>query len=90
MPATRHDADRAQALGEGGGTEFANTYAAYENLPAHERKRYDGLRVVHSFEAAQRKVNPDPSEEELAELAQWCPATRARWSGSAATGGARW
>jgi len=51
---------------EGGGTEFANTYAAYENLSAHERKRYEGLRVVHSFEAAQRRVNPDPSEEELA------------------------
>ncbi len=51
---------------EGGGTEFANTYAAYENLPAHERKRYDELRVVHSFEAAQRKVNPDPTDEELA------------------------
>lgn len=51
---------------EGGGTEFANTYAAYENLPAHERKRYDGLRVVHSFEAAQRKVNPNATDEELA------------------------
>lgn len=51
---------------EGGGTEFANTYAAYENLPVHERKRYEGLRVVHSFEAAQLKVKPDPSEEELA------------------------
>ena len=51
---------------EGGGTEFANTYAAYDNLPVAERKRYDGLRVVHSFEAAQRKVNPDPSEKELA------------------------
>jgi len=51
---------------EGGGTEFANTYAAYENLPAHARKRYDGLRVVHSFESAQRKVNPDVTAEELA------------------------
>jgi alpha-ketoglutarate-dependent taurine dioxygenase len=51
---------------DGGGTEFASTYAAYANLPAHERKRYQGLRVVHSFEAAQRKVNPDPTEEELA------------------------
>lgn len=49
----------------GGGTEFANTYAAYENLPEHERKRYHGLRVVHSFEAAQRLVNPEPSEKEL-------------------------
>lgn len=53
---------------EGGGTEFANTYAAYENLPAHERKRYDGLRVVHSFAAAQLKVNPTPTD---AELASW-------------------
>jgi alpha-ketoglutarate-dependent taurine dioxygenase len=51
---------------EGGGTEFANTYAAYQGLPTHERKRYEGLRVVHSFEAAQLKVNPHPSEEELA------------------------
>lgn len=52
----------------GGGTEFANTYAAYENLPEHERKRYDGLRVVHSFEAAQRLVDPDPSEKQLRAL----------------------
>ena len=51
---------------EGGGTEFANTYAAYENLPEHERKRYEGLRVVHSFAAAQLRVNPEPTDEELA------------------------
>ena len=50
----------------GGGTEFANTYAAYENLPEHERKRYEGLRVVHSFEAAQRLANPEPTDKELA------------------------
>jgi alpha-ketoglutarate-dependent taurine dioxygenase len=50
----------------GGGTEFASTYAAYESLPEHDRKRYDGLRVVHSFEAAQRLVDPNPSDELLA------------------------
>jgi alpha-ketoglutarate-dependent taurine dioxygenase len=50
----------------GGGTEFANTFAAYENLPEWERKRYADLRVVHSFEASQRLVNPDPSAKELA------------------------
>jgi len=50
----------------GGQTEFASTYAAYENLPEGERKRIDGLRVVHTFEAAQRKVVPDPSQKELA------------------------
>lgn len=50
----------------GGGTEFANTYVAYDNLPAHERKRYEGLRVLHSFEAAQRSVYPDPTDEQVA------------------------
>lgn len=50
----------------GGGTEFASTYAAYENLPDAERKRYEGLRVVHSFEASQRLVNPDPTDEQVA------------------------
>lgn len=50
----------------GGGTEFASTYAAYENLPEHDRKRYEDLRVVHSFEASQRLVHPDPSEQLVA------------------------
>jgi alpha-ketoglutarate-dependent taurine dioxygenase len=49
----------------GGGTEFASTYAAYENLPEPERKRYEGLRVVHSFEASQRLVKAEPSEAEV-------------------------
>jgi alpha-ketoglutarate-dependent taurine dioxygenase len=49
----------------GGGTEFASTYAAYENLPEGDRKRYDGLRVVHSFEASQRLANPNPTEEQV-------------------------
>lgn len=52
----------------GGGTEFASTYAAYENLSDADRKRYDDLRVVHSFEASQRKVKPDPAD---AEVAMW-------------------
>jgi alpha-ketoglutarate-dependent taurine dioxygenase len=50
----------------GGGTEFSSTYAAYENLPEQDRKRYEGLRVVHSLEAAQRLVHPDPTEEQVA------------------------
>ena len=40
----------------GGGTEFANTYAAYDSLPERQRQRYECLRVVHSFEATQRGV----------------------------------
>ena len=52
----------------GGETEFASTYAAYESLPADEQARFDAVRVVHSLEASQRLVNPDPSPEEVA---QW-------------------
>lgn len=51
---------------DGGGTEFANTHVAYENLPRHEQKRYEALRVVHSFAAAQLRVNPTPTDDELA------------------------
>jgi hypothetical protein len=50
----------------GGQTEFASTYAAYENLPDGEKKRIDNLRVVHSFEAAQRNVITEPTEKDLA------------------------
>jgi alpha-ketoglutarate-dependent taurine dioxygenase len=52
----------------GGQTEFANTYAAYEDLPETEKKSFEKLRVVHAFENAQRMVNPEPS---YAELQMW-------------------
>jgi alpha-ketoglutarate-dependent taurine dioxygenase len=55
---------REIALG-GGDTEFASTYAAYEDLSEEDKKRFDRIRVVHSLEAAQRLVRPDPSPEEL-------------------------
>ena len=51
---------------EGGETEFASTYAAYDDLDDEERTRCEGLRVLHSFEASQRLVHPDPTPEELA------------------------
>jgi len=50
----------------GGETEFSSTYAAYEDLPEPDQQRYLEVRVVHTFEAAQRLANPDPSEKELA------------------------
>ncbi len=50
----------------GGETEFASTYAAYDDLTAEEKERYGCLRVLHTFESSQRLVNPDPSPEELA------------------------
>ena len=50
----------------GGETEFASSYQAYESLSAEEQALAESTRVVHSFEAAQRLINDDPSPEELA------------------------
>ena len=51
---------------QGGETEFASTYAAYDDLDDDEQERLDSLRVVHSLEASQRLVTPDPTPEQLA------------------------
>jgi alpha-ketoglutarate-dependent taurine dioxygenase len=57
----------AHAVAETGGeTEFANAYAAYEDLSDEEKERFEGLRVVHTVEASMRLVNNEPSAEELA------------------------
>jgi len=50
----------------GGETEFANTYAAWDDLPAAEKARLETLRVVHSVENGMRTVTADPTEEQLA------------------------
>ena len=55
-----------QVAESGGETEFANSYAAYDALTDAEKERYGSLRVVHSLEASQRRVTPDPSPEVLA------------------------
>jgi alpha-ketoglutarate-dependent taurine dioxygenase len=52
----------------GGQTEFSNTYAAYDDLPQSEKTTLEKLKVVHSFEVAQRYVKPEPS---YAELQDW-------------------
>ncbi|MCK9903220.1 taurine catabolism dioxygenase TauD [Parafrankia colletiae] len=57
-----------QVSDEGGDTEFANTYAAYDALPADEKEQFARLRVVHSFAASQALAEPDAS-----------PKTRASW-----------
>ena len=51
--------------GEGGGTEFASTYQAYDDLSDDELEHLSSIRVVHTIEAAQRTFNPDPSPEEV-------------------------
>jgi alpha-ketoglutarate-dependent taurine dioxygenase len=50
----------------GGQTEFCNTYAAYDDLPADRRAYYESLRVVHSLEASNRATNPNPTPEDEA------------------------
>jgi alpha-ketoglutarate-dependent sulfate ester dioxygenase len=50
---------------EDGGTEFASTYAAYDDLTEEEKKRFAGVRVHHSIYASQRRrlKNPTPEQE---------------------------
>lgn len=50
---------------EGGDTEFANTYAAWDDLPSSEQKALEGLRVQHSFVNSQLYVNPEPTHAEM-------------------------
>jgi len=50
----------------GGETEFASTYAAYDDLTDEEKERFAAIRVVHSLEATQRLVNPNPTPDEVA------------------------
>jgi len=53
---------------EGGQTEFANTYAAYDDLSDDKKRLAEGLRVIHSQEYIQRALHPNPTE---AQLARW-------------------
>lgn len=53
---------------EGGDTQFSNTYAAWDDLPEQEKEELEKLQVVHSFEASQRYVNPEP---DYATLQSW-------------------
>lgn len=55
-----------QVAESGGETEFANSYAAYEAFSDEEKERFGALRVVHSLEASQRRITPDPSPELVA------------------------
>jgi alpha-ketoglutarate-dependent taurine dioxygenase len=59
----------------GGQTEFANTYAAYDELPEAEKKAIDKLKVVHTIETVQLLVNPTPTDEERAGWRRYVPKT---------------
>ena len=45
-----------------GNTEVANTYAAFQDLPKDEQTRLEGLKVVHTMAASQRRTYPDATE----------------------------
>jgi alpha-ketoglutarate-dependent taurine dioxygenase len=80
----------AHAVAESGGeTEFASTYAAYDDLSDGEKERYLSLRVVHTIEASQRLVNSDPSPEEVA-IWRSRPSKEHPWCGRTNRAGARW
>jgi len=51
---------------EDGGTEFASTYAAYDDLSDDQKDGFAGLRVLHDHEAHQRRLNPHPTAEQEA------------------------
>lgn len=59
----------------GGQTQFANTYAAYEDLPAAEKASLDGLQIVHRVESSFRESIPDPTGEQLARWRSHAPKT---------------
>jgi len=49
----------------GGQTEFANTYAGYEDLPAPQKKDVEKLRVIHTIESIQRRIYPNPTRQQV-------------------------
>ena len=58
---------------EGGDTEFASTYMAYEDLSPAEKERFASLRVHHSLAAGQRDGHESPTAEQLEQWARkWC------------------
>lgn len=50
---------------EGGQTEFANTYAAYDALPDDEKAYLETLQVVHTMQAAMFPAVPDAPVEQM-------------------------
>lgn len=55
LPATRE-----------GNTETANTFTAFQDMPAEEQAKLEKLRVVHTMAASQRRTYPNATEEQKA------------------------
>ncbi|PXW36158.1 UNVERIFIED_CONTAM: alpha-ketoglutarate-dependent taurine dioxygenase [Williamsia faeni] len=56
---------------DGGETEFSSSYAAYDLLTDEEKEKFAKLRVLHKFEAIQRRSYSDPTPEQLEDWATW-------------------
>jgi len=64
---TRASLLSARVLSEAGGqTQWANTYAAYDDLPQDEKDAINDLRVVHKIETIERAARSDFTEEDVA------------------------
>ena len=50
---------------EGGDTEFANLFAAYEALPEDRKEQLEGIRVQHCMAAIGRRLYEHPTEEDF-------------------------
>ncbi|MBW8755184.1 MAG: TauD/TfdA family dioxygenase [Sphingomonadales bacterium] len=50
---------------EGGATEFANLYAAYDKLSDAEKREYEGMKVIHTVEASVRPVFGHAPQERI-------------------------
>ena len=56
-----------------GNTEVANTYQAYQELPAEEQQYLETLKVVHTMAASQRRTYPDATDEQKADWDTYPP-----------------
>ena len=54
---------------KGGQTEFANTFAAYEQMPEAQRAEIEDLRIIHSVAASLRSIADAIPEAEKGKLA---------------------
>lgn len=59
----------------GGGTEWANTYAAYEALSGDDKALLAGLKARHALEALHSSIYPEPSYAQLTEWRQHAART---------------
>ncbi|HET8710562.1 MAG TPA: TauD/TfdA family dioxygenase [Spongiibacteraceae bacterium] len=56
-----------------GNTEVANTYTAFQDLPAEERAALEKLKVVHTMAASQRRTYPNATDAQKADWDRYPP-----------------